>query len=260
MVFLFIFILGVLIGSFLNVVGLRWNSGMGLHGRSFCAVCAKQLAWWELMPVLSFIALRGKCSECKTRISAQYILVEVWTGLLFLSIYMAMPVTREIISIISYALLVIVFCIYVVITIYDARHKIIPDELSYAAIFVALIYRIIIGGDILDYIAGPILFIFFGSFWYFSHGRAMGLGDAKLGLSIGLILGFSMGLSGIAVAFWIGSAFALTSMALSRSGKGLFAHAKGLTMKSELPFAPFLIVGAWVSLIYHLDLFHVSSF
>jgi len=143
-----------------------------------------------------------------------------------------------------------------VITIYDLRHKIIPDVLSYSAVILAIVYRLSLGNlSLFDWLAGPILFIFFFLIWFISRGRAMGLGDGKLALSVGLILGFAQGLSALTLAFWIGAAVSLGVMLYFR----LFRGVKKLTMKSEIPFAPFIILGAWISLIYQLDLFHVSS-
>jgi len=84
----------------------------------------------------------------------------------------------------------------------------------------------------------------------------MGLGDGKLALSGGLLLGFSQGLSAITLAFWIGAAVSLLLMLFFR----LFNEKERLTMKSEIPFAPFIILGVWISLIFHLDLFHVFAF
>lgn len=242
MITLFLFIFGLVIGSFLNVLGLRWNSGLSIVGRSFCVICKKKLHWWELVPVMSFVSLRGRCSECKTKISWQYPLVELWTGLIFITV----PI-----------LTIPIFCIYVVITIYDLRHKIIPDALSYSAVILAIIYRLSLGNfGLLDWLAGPILFLFFASIWFLSRGRAMGLGDGKLALSGGLLLGFSQGFSAITLAFWVGAAVSLSLLLFFR----LFKGEKRLTMKSEIPFAPFIILGVWISLIYHLDLFHVFAF
>ena len=199
------------------------------------------------MPVVSFIGLNGKCSGCKTKISWQYPIVELWTALLFISItnYLAL----------------IIFCIYVVITIYDARHKIIPDTLSYSALILAIVYRFLIGGaNALDWYAGPILFLFFALIWFVSKGKAMGLGDGKLALSIGILLGAANGFSALILAFIIGSVVSLLYMLMIRLFNPLFKGAKKLTMRSEIPFAPFLIIGAWIALVYNLDLLHVLYF
>lgn len=241
----FLFLLGLIVGSFLNVLGIRFNSGSTLGGRSFCVVCRKSLHWWELVPVISFVGLRGKCSECKTKISWQYPIVELWTGLIFATVPL---------------LTIPVFCIFVVITIYDFRHKIIPDTLVYSAILLSVLFRAYSGGNLFDWLAGPILFIFFASVWFLSKGRAMGFGDAKLALAIGLLLGAPMGFSAFVLAFWIGTVITLSFMLLARLKVALFKKGKKLTMKSEIPFAPFLIIGAWASLILHSDLFHVLVF
>lgn len=244
-IFIFVFIFGAIIGSFINVVGLRYRSGLGLKGRSFCPSCSKELRWFELVPILSFLFLRGRCRRCKTKISWQYPLVEIWVGLVFASLYTVIGLQ------VALFLALVVFCLYSVILIYDLRHKIIPDTLVYASIFFSLIYRIVEGGGIYDFLIGPILFAVFGFGWWVSQGRALGFGDAKLVLSIGLLLGVAQGLSAIVLAFWIGTAVTLPLVLLRR---------KSLTIKSEVPFAPFLIIGAWVSLIFELDLFHVLSF
>lgn len=243
-------------GSFLNVVALRWNSGWGLGGRSACFSCGKALRWWELIPILSFFFLRARCSSCKSKLSWQYPLVEILTGLVFASLYYVFGPTTY------YLLLTTVFCLYIVITVYDIRHKIIPDALVYLSIVLAFVLSVLrfisdLESGAWDLVAGPLIFLFFAALWLLSRGRAMGFGDAKLGLSIGLLLGASAGFSAVVLAFWIGTVVTLLYMALIRSP--LLRGGKKLTMKSEIPFAPFLVLGAWVSLVYQLDLLHVAQ-
>jgi leader peptidase (prepilin peptidase)/N-methyltransferase len=238
-----LFVLGLIFGSFLNVVAMRWDTGRGVGGRSTCPQCGRTLKWWELVPVLSYFLLRARCSECKSRISLQYPLVELWTALIFVTVPL---------------ILLPVFCIYIVITVYDAHHKIIPDRFVYTAIVVSLVIRAVLGGALLDWLAGPILFGIFALIWFATRGRAMGFGDAKLALSVGLLLGARAGFSAIVLAFWIGAAVTLLYLAIQKSG--FLNRGKGLTMKSEVPFAPFIILGAWLSLISHIDLLHVALF
>ena len=256
--YLFSFILGTIVGSFLNVVALRWDlpyQGSILsrfRGRSQCPHCGKKLSWTELVPILSFFILKAKCRECQASISYQYPLVELWTGLVFVFNYLLFGITL-------YSLLItLVFCIYIVITIYDFKYKIIPDSLVYFTILLTFMVRFISGGDLLDWLTGPIFFIFFGSIWFLSGGRAMGFGDAKLGLSVGLLLGALQGFSAMVLAFWIGAFISLLYIFLNN--KGFIKSDKKLTMKSEIPFAPFIIIGAWVSVIFQLNLFHALSF
>lgn len=241
-----LFIFGLIVGSFLNVVVLRWGTGRGFSGRSKCPHCEKTLEWYELVPVVSFFLQRGKCRACAAKLSPQYPVIEVFTGVVFATIF-----NLEL-SILDNLLLLVVFSIYIVIAVYDFYHKIIPDELVYSAIVLSLFARWLSHGSALDWLAGPIIFLFFGSVWALSKGRAMGFGDAKLGLSIGLLLGGAQGLSAIVLSFWLGAIFGIAAILLKLS--------KDITMKSEVPFAPFILVGTWLSVLLQLDLLHVSLF
>lgn len=270
MLTLLIFIFGAVVGSFLNVVALRYGV-QSISGRSKCFSCGKKLSWYELIPILSFVFQGGRCRGCKARISIQYPAIEILTGLIFLTLYLKFDFTTYLAyRQVGYLLLATVFSIYIVILIYDLRHKIIPDQLVYTAIFLSLgfgIYRfvwdlpaLLSGGGgfgIWDFVAAGIIFLFFALIWLFSGGRAMGFGDAKLGLSVGLLLGATQGFSAIILAFWLGAGITLLYMGLSRIF-GLFKGAKKLTMKSEIPFAPFIILGAWLSLIYDLNLLNIT--
>jgi len=252
----FVFIFGLIIGSFLNVVGLRWNSGRNLSGRSGCPQCGKKLSWYELIPVLSFVLQKGRCRGCKSRISSQYPFIEILTGLIFVTIFnFQFSIFKEHSSLFlaSCLLLLVTFSLYIAILIYDYRHKIIPDTLVYTAIILSLgfgILKFVWGLEfvIWDFLAGPAIFLFFACIWFFSAGKAMGFGDAKLGLSMGLLLGARVGFSAMVLAFWIGAGVGLIYM--------IFGPKK-LTMKSEIPFAPFMVLGAWLALIYDLNLLHI---
>ncbi len=278
-IYLFIFILGTIVGSFLNVVALRWNTGLSIsRGRSRCFSCSKNLAWYELVPLFSFIFLRGRCSGCKSKISWQYPLVEFLTGVIFLAIIYKnfyLLSLSPLYFILSTLLLFSIFSLLMVIAIYDFRHKIIPDTLSYAFSFFALIYlffRFFSYGTLgqvtlLDFLAGPIFFTPFFLLWFFSKGKWIGLGDGKLALGIGFFLGFINGLSAIAMAFWIGAIFGLIFMGLGKLSKlkilgsgRLSLFTKNLTMKSEIPFAPFLIFGLVIAFFLVYDVLGITVF
>ncbi len=262
LIYLFVFFLGAILGSFLNVVALRWNSGFGLNGRSMCVACGKTLRWFELIPLLSFILQRGKCRGCKVALSPRYLLAEIFTGIVFLNTFanFIKNGTSDTLSLLILIFVLAIFCIYIVILMYDLQHKIIPDALVYTSTILAIIYRIIVGGTLLDFFAGPIIFLFFYLIWLISRGRAMGFGDAKLGLSLGIFLGAANGFSGIILAFWIGTIISLGIITVSALGFPLWRRSKKLTMKSEVPFAPFLIIGAWIAYVWNLDLFNVFIF
>ena len=263
MVTIFLFVAGIVVGSFLNVVALRWDlpsrggALSNLGGRSSCPSCGKTLGMFELVPIVSFLILRAKCRECKSKISWQYPIVEICTGLVFVSLfYVVNPV--NLISLTHYLFLIIIFCIYIVITIYDFRHKIIPDELVYTAIFLSFLTSLFfVEYSLLDWLSGPILFTLFASIWFFSRGRAMGFGDAKLGLSVGLLLGATEGFSAIVLSFWIGAIGSLVYIFLNKMG--FIKGDKKLTIKSEVPFGPAIILGTWLVMVFHLNIFNVVS-
>src|SRR3989344_8584045 len=137
-----LFVLGTGIGSFLNVLALRYPK-LPL-ARSACPKCGTRLRWFELIPIISFLALGGRCRSCKVRISWQYPLVEIWTGLVFVTVPL---------------IFIPVFCLYIAISIYDWHHKIIPDLFVYSAILLS-----VVGGG---WLAGLVLFLFFASVWFF---------------------------------------------------------------------------------------------
>ncbi|MDQ5957712.1 MAG: hypothetical protein QG665_36 [Patescibacteria group bacterium] len=254
-------LLGLAAGSFLNVVVLRYNTGMTLKGRSMCLSCRRQLTWPELVPVWSFVKQKGRCRGCDSKISAQYIAVEVVTALVFLaiailasSVYTAGEYFQEIRYVLWGG---IVASTLLVIAVYDLRHKIIPDELAYIFMAVAtlsiFVVHLNVGLRELIWVlhglySGAILFGIFWAIWHFSDGRLMGFGDAKLVFGIGLWLGLKASLIALLIAFVVGAMVGLILIAL-KNHKNLPHYLRVYTLKSELPFAPFLALGAIVSFI-----------
>jgi prepilin signal peptidase PulO-like enzyme (type II secretory pathway) len=231
------------------------NTGKTLGGRSMCMSCGKTLHWYELIPVISFFYQNGKCTKCKSVISWQYPLVEIATGLLFLLlVFKFLPLSIIFGNAIFSPLIFYfaIFCILIVISAYDIRHKIIPDGAVAIFILLAFLSRIIaffpefslIAPDlgVLYSLLVPLPFVFL---WVISGGRWIGLGDAKLALGIGLLLGWNPGLLAVIFAFWIG---ALVSV------KILLLKKYGATMKSEVPFGPFLAIATFIVFIFHLDI------
>jgi len=258
-----LFLFGILIGSFLNVVILRFNTGMSIaKGRSKCFSCDKTLEWYELVPVLSFLLQRGRCRGCGSKISWQYPLVELLGGLALPVAYLFSPTVASVpLSILLFILTAKLLFFYIVICVYDFRHKIIPDFFSYGAALIALAAIGIEwwGGGAIDWsrlVAGPALFGFFWLFWAVSRGKWMGLGDAKLALSVGWFLGLSQGVSAILLSFWIGTLVMLPVMLFQR----LRREKDGLRMGSEIPFGPFILLGFLVSFLMHMDLHALAAY
>lgn len=255
-----VFIFGTIVGSFLNVVIYRYNSGMSpLKGRSQCFACGKALYWYELIPVVSFIIQRARCVKCGVRLSWQYPAVEILSGMIFVAVYMLGKTLPETIY------LLIIFSTLLVIAVYDLRHKIIPDGLVAFFAILSLAWflwmtgfaRAIYYPYYWTLIAGPILFLPFLVLWVVSKGKWLGLGDGKLALGMGWFLGVGLGGSAIMLAFWIGAVFALIMLAMQKMGKKN-GEAERLSMQSEIPFGPFLILGAFIVYFTHINFFDGS--
>lgn len=255
-------LLGLVVGSFLNVVIYRLHTGKSLAGRSHCMSCGHQLSNWHLVPVFSFLLLRARCHFCTARISPRYILVELLTGFLF-------GLTAAVISDPVLGVLVAVFmAILVVIFVYDLLHTIIPDEYVLAASGIALligaldaVYAHEWSGFLMRLVGAAAGFVFFGFLWLVSRGRWIGFGDAKLAVPLGFVLAWPGIVSAIILAFWVGAGVSVCILLLQRLIKRgqyrLLFLGNTLTIKSEVPFAPFLIFGFLLAFFFHVDVFMV---
>lgn len=267
-------IIGLLIGSFLNVVIYRYNTGLSFaNGRSQCFVCGKKLAWYELVPVLSFLVQKGRCSSCQTKISMQYPLVEILTGILFVCVVIRQMSLFSIFGLYEQGLLysvllAVYYCvivsILVVIGVYDLRHKIIPDTLVYIFIGLAsaklLLFTYLFGLPLtltngLNLLAPILLSLPFALLWFVSKGMWIGFGDAKLVFGIGALLGLSLGLSAVMFAFWMGACISICVLIFQK----VFKTSSEIGLKSEVPFAPFLIIGTLFVWFTHVDVLGLTA-
>lgn len=248
---------GVIIGSFLNVCIYRLHTGKSLAGHSHCMSCGVQLAWYDLFPLVSFIVLRARCRRCGCRIPSRYFWVELLTGLLFVG---ALLLSQSLVDTVFYWLM---FAVLVVIVMYDIDHQIIPDALTTALlvfIVLHLAYELTqgmtlesLGFDLLAAAAGSGFLLFL---WIISSGRWLGFGDVKLAFPLGLLVGAQLAFSFMVLSFWIGAAISLGLLGIEKLKRGktdLHLTAPGLTMKSAVPFAPFLIAGSLTALFLQLN-------
>jgi leader peptidase (prepilin peptidase)/N-methyltransferase len=282
---LIVFIFGTIIGSFLNVIIYRLNTGRGIGGRSMCFSCNRTLTARELVPLFSFLFQGGRCAKCKTKLSWQYPAVEFLTGIIFLMSFLRIIQDFPISGlgfIFNLVFVWIIMGLLVVITVYDMRHKIIPDQCSYLFAILTFI-RVFISFDVSGsmtfvvpslpvLIAGPALAFPFYIIWLVSNGRWMGLGDAKLSLGLGWFVAvyantFSPLVSDLSVflyAFWVGTAFFISVSIVSVMLRFLskiriirkISSLPSIHLRSEIPFAPFLIIGL---LIVFLMRYNVAS-
>ena len=253
--YVFIFIFGTIIGSFLNVVICRYGTGRGIGGRSICAVTGKQLRWYELIPIVSFIIQGGRSRYSKSKISWQYPLVEFFTGLAFLLIFRAFsPLMHDcgtFIALILYHFAI--FSFLILIFVYDLRHKVIPDAFLHplmALAFAGVLFVPFSGGlSLMGVLAGPIVALPLLILFLVTRGRGMGFGDVLLMVPLGWLLGISAGFAGLLLAFWIGAIVGIALILL-----------KYKKPKSEIPFGPFLILGFALSFLYNIDMRSIAEF
>lgn len=262
----FVFLLGTIVGSFLNVLIYRLHTGRSLGGRSHCMSCRKTLEWYELIPLFSYLFLQGRCKGCDSYIPYRYLLVELLTGVSYVLLFLYFKDAYILLG-----LHAVHASVLIVIAVYDLRHTIIPDELTLSVGGVALVilgYTAFLRGEwshvLFDVLSGIAAGSFFYLLWRMSKGRWIGLGDAKLALPLGALAGASSALSMVVLSFWIGalvSVFLLLVSYLYRKGKTVLRFPRsGFTMKSEVPFAPFLILGFIAAYYLNANIFDITAF
>ncbi len=265
LIYVFLFLFGLCIGSFLNVVIYRLPRGLSIgKGRSFCPKCKKKLLWWELIPLFSFIFLKGRCSKCKVKISLQYPIVELTTGILFLLAFFRLTcgsgfMVRDLLPIIYvWTIISILIAIFFI----DLKHYIIPDSLIIVGSALSLIYLLMfqffdnlqpvfynskiliffyrflpissfkfqVSSLFLNHILFAIIGgAFFGLIILFTKGRGMGIGDMKFGVLMGLILGSQL-IMALYLSFVSGAIVGILLILLKKK-----------SLKSKVPFGPFLV-------------------
>lgn len=236
------FVFGTIIGSFLNVVILRMGTGRGLGGRSSCGSCRRTLSWYELIPLASFFIQAGRCRSCKVRLSWQYPIVELLAGLLSFGVFVTFAHLLFLAPFLFFVWYIGMFALWsvlLVIAVYDLRHTIIPDMLLLVAlaITVALLtiqYYPHISVVAFYALSGILLAAPFALIFFFSRGKYIGFGDVKLTALIGLMLGLWGGVTAVMLGIYIGAIVSILLLVL----KG-----KKYTLKTEIPFGPFLILG-----------------
>lgn len=235
-----IFLYGITIGSFLNVLADRLARNESVvKGRSHCESCKKTLGLLDLIPVFSFLFLRGKCRYCKAKLSWYYPVVEITTGILFVYTFWWLQPNSMFINSLYYFFVV---SSLIVIFFADIKYGVIPDKIIFPAIIITFFYQLyttyyMLPTTLLSAIGA---FVFFFLIFFLTRGRGMGFGDVKFAFLIGLVLGFP----NIIVAFYI--AF-LTGAFISLI---LIAGGKKKLRGSTIPFGPFMVFGMFVALYF----------
>lgn len=246
-----LFIFGASIGSFINVLAVRYDPAKsfwtlfslkrglspGVINRSHCPYCGKVLQWHELIPIASFIIQAGQCRGCGKPISWQYPIVEVIMGGLAVGlVFLISPISF--IGLMSLSLLLFLLASLVTIALIDLRTTIIPDELVIIALVLTFLTSLtfLTGLQTIDLLPRVFGFLIGGGvltvLWAIGRGGWMGLGDGKLGAILGLWLGYPNIILALGMAFISGSVISIGLIMLQRK-----------TLKDTVPFGPFLVLG-----------------
>lgn len=266
----FLFVFGAFIGSYINVVGVRYSTEAGFKssntGRSHCPYCGHTLRWYELIPLASFIIQRRRCRECSKKISWQYPIVEIIAGLIFIfpSWIFGFGVPA--------ALWTLIFLIFLLISIIDLRLRVIPNKLNAIVAITGIVliaFRYISGeygsgltiqGTFLGSyaiafwpfgenilinhaIGATVAIVFFGLLYVFSRGRAMGFGDVKLASAVGILMGWPDVALALILSFILGSVVGVFYLLTNKKG-----------MKDTLPFGPFIVLGVTLVFLFGYDI------
>ncbi len=276
------FLLGLIVGSFLNVVIFRFGFYESKRPRSQCQSCQHTLVWYELIPLLSYFFLLGTCRYCGSRLSLQYPLVELATGLLFLGVaYGAFPFI-SIWHLFSFVVLLVFWSSFLVLVVYDIRHTLVPSLFAWVVLGSVILVRVFEAFSmnsvtpLLDAFLGAlVLGGFFTAIVFLSHGKGMGVGDIYIASALGVLFGVGRGIEVITIAFWIGALIGVSLILAPRIAffirKMVFSlspHRRGVSqtegnfwfkMKSEIAFVPFLFIAALVGMFTTISPFIIAQ-
>ena len=237
------FVIGACVGSFINACVYRTAVKYKLldlgfkikdNKRSYCDWCGKQLSWFDNIPVVSWLMLKGKSRCCGEKLPILYPIVEIVTGLLFLQI---ISLNFQSIVLLMASMAIVGFLVFS--TVFDLRYMILPDFSTIALLVLTLIYKVLLGGNMVELGVGVLIGISAFGFFHFLHtltgGEGMGYGDVKLAFFMGLLLGWPGIVVGLYVAFVVGAIVGLVVLAVFKNNKKI------------IPFGPFMILGSIVA-------------
>ena len=245
-IIILIFIFGLILGSFLNCLVWRLHTGESLWTRSHCPKCLNKIAWYDNIPVLSFILLRSRCRYCKQKIAWQYLLVEIFSALLFTAAFLNVFANTSVLVNPEQFILflardwIFVFAL-IVIFIFDAKWQEVPMLVVWPAIGAIAVLNLIIGfNPMIISLSALVASAFFLLQYYATKKRGLGEGDIWIGLMLGLFFAdLSQTVLAILASYLIGSVISI-----------YFLSSKRKELKSKIALGPFLVLGALVTLFF----------
>ena len=241
LVAIFLFALGLVVGSFLGAFTYRFPRGIsiisGYQGRSICPRCKRKIRWYDNIPIFSFLILKGRCRDCKEKISLREPAIELATGIIF--------VVGPLNALFPLFIFLIVACLLISIAVIDLENQIIPDEIVWLGLLFLISWYLVIDFHSLF----PYLITGFGSALFLllvnliTRGRGMGLGDVKLAIFVGSMLDLKLGIIWMLTSFVVGSLMGIILIMLGKAN-----------LKAKVPFAPFLIIGFFITVFFGTQL------
>ena len=235
---IYMFVIGTIMGSFFNVIGHRLSKNeSAIKPRSHCEFCGHILAWYELIPIISFLIQGGKCRKCRAKLSWWYPLIEIITGLFFMSCYLCYGFTYDLL------LALIISSVLIITCISDFNYLVILDEVLVVSSLAALVVIFLkegFNGLIISLLSGLLMFFFMLMVKIVGDKafkrESLGGGDIKLSLFIGLVLGYKLSFINLVLASFLALPVA-------------FYYLVKLKYR-EVPFGPFLIISTFIIYIF----------
>lgn len=249
---IYIFLLGLAVGSFLNVVIYRLYKGVGFFGgRSFCFKCKKNIKARDLIPCISFLRLKGKCRFCKNKISWQYPIVEFVTGILFVLTFIELFDPNHPFEIIFY---LYITAMIIVVFVFDCKYMLILDKVIIPGILISLCANIFLlgGGTVIQNViefgvAGLGIGLFFLVQFVATQGKGIGGGDIRFGIFMGALLGIPHGIYALMLAYIIAAIYAMFVLVFGKAG-----------LKSKVPLGPFLAFATFIFMLYEAYMYQLG--
>lgn len=235
---IYMFVIGTIMGSFFNVIGHRLSKNeSAIKPRSHCEFCGHILAWYELIPIISFLIQGGKCRKCRAKLSWWYPLIEIITGLFFVGCYLYYGFTYDLL------LALIISSVLIITCISDFNYLVILDEVLVVSSLAALVVIFLkegFNGLIISLLSGLLMFFFMLMVKIVGDKafkrESLGGGDIKLSLFIGLVLGYKLSFINLVLASFLALPVAFYYLVKLKD--------------REVPFGPFLIISTFIIYIF----------
>lgn len=245
MISVILFVFGLILGSFVNAWVWRTRKNISIaKGRSMCPHCKHELASQDLIPLFSYISLRGKCRYCHKAISSQYPSVEFSTGVLFAVLYLVLN-PSSVYELIQFVILLITSVLLVAAFVYDAKYMELPEKYMLPAVALGVVslgmkaYQNGWNSLISQLIGLAVVVLIYTALWFFSKGKWLGAGDIRIAAVMGLFLAPTQLIVGLFAAYLVGAVYGVYVLRKAKNKKGV-----------KVPFGPFLIIGFYVGLLW----------